>query len=98
MCVECVAEFDLDHDGYIPTTHLKRNIRESAYSFGLNPDEVEAMIADIDRNGDKLIDFQEFCTLMSRVKRQRLLHLMFRAAQLVVPRSKRTEPFEYLQK
>ncbi|VDM75682.1 unnamed protein product [Strongylus vulgaris] len=35
---------------------------------------------------------------MSRVKHRRLLHLMFRAAQIVVPKSKRTEPFDYLQK
>ncbi|WKY00243.1 hypothetical protein Q1695_014805 [Nippostrongylus brasiliensis] len=90
--------FDLDHDGFIPTTDLKRSVRESAYSFGFNPNEIDEMIMNIDRNGDKLIDFAEFCTLMSRVKRQRLLHMMFRAAQLVVPRSKRTEPFNYLQK
>ncbi|KJH43022.1 peptidase, S54 family [Dictyocaulus viviparus] len=56
------------------------------------------MTRDIDTNGDRLIDFAEFCTLMSRVKRHRLLHLMFRAAQFVVPRSKRVEPFSYLQK
>uniref|UniRef100_A0A7I4YAS0 rhomboid protease n=2 Tax=Haemonchus contortus TaxID=6289 RepID=A0A7I4YAS0_HAECO len=90
--------FDLDHDGYIPTTDLKRAIRDSAFSFGLNPDEVVTMIANIDQNGDKLIDFSEFCTLMSRVKHLRLRHLMFRAAQFVVPRSKRTEHFDYLQK
>ncbi|EYC30197.1 hypothetical protein Y032_0005g2505 [Ancylostoma ceylanicum] len=90
--------FDVDHDGYIPTTDLKRSIRESAFSFSLSPDEIDAMMMNIDSNGDKLIDFPEFCTLMSRVKRRRLLHLMFRAAQFVVPRSKRTEPFDYLQK
>ncbi|KAK6014319.1 EF hand [Ostertagia ostertagi] len=107
MCeseVECTSwirlfrAFDLDHDGFIPTTDLKRAIRDSAFSFGLNPEEVVTMIANIDDNGDKLIDFPEFCTLMSRVKHRRLLHLMFRAAQFVVPKSKRTEPFDYLQK
>ncbi|KAK6743361.1 hypothetical protein RB195_010552 [Necator americanus] len=90
--------FDMDHDGYIPTTDLKRSIRDSAFSFGLNPSEIDGMMVHMDRDGDKLIDFPEFCTLMSQVKRRRLLHLMFRAAQFVVPRSQRTEPFDYLQK
>ncbi|KAK6052689.1 peptidase, S54 family, partial [Cooperia oncophora] len=107
MCqseVECTSwirlfrAFDLDHDGFIPTTDLKRAIRDSAFSFGLNPEEVVTMLATIDENGDKLIDFPEFCTLMSQAKHRRLLRLMFRAAKFVVPRSKRTEPFDYLQK
>uniref|UniRef100_A0A0N4VYK5 EF-hand domain-containing protein n=1 Tax=Haemonchus placei TaxID=6290 RepID=A0A0N4VYK5_HAEPC len=55
----------LDHDCYIPTTDLKRAIRDSAFSFGLNPDEVVTMISNIDQNGDKLIDVSEFCTLVS---------------------------------
>ncbi|PIO63007.1 peptidase, S54 family [Teladorsagia circumcincta] len=107
MCeseVECTSwirlfrAFDLDHDGFIPTTDLKRAIRDSAFSFGLNPEEVVTMLANIDDNGDKLIDFPEFCTLMSRAKHRRVLHLMFRAVQFVVPKSKRSEPFDYLQK
>ncbi|KAK6052688.1 EF hand [Cooperia oncophora] len=74
MCqseVECTSwirlfrAFDLDHDGFIPTTDLKRAIRDSAFSFGLNPEEVVTMLATIDENGDKLIDFPEFCTLVS---------------------------------
>ncbi|KAJ1349212.1 hypothetical protein KIN20_004683, partial [Parelaphostrongylus tenuis] len=86
--VRLFRAFDLDHDGFIPTTDLKRSVREAAFSFGLDSEEVNAMTRNIDANGDRLIDFAEFCTLMSRVKRQRLLHLMFRAAQFVVPRSK----------
>ncbi|RCN29037.1 EF hand [Ancylostoma caninum] len=56
--------FDLDHDGYIPTTDLRRSIRESAFSFSLSPDEIDAMMMNMDSNGDKLIDFPEFCTLV----------------------------------
>ena len=115
-------QFDLDHDGYIPTNELKKAIRESTFSFGLDTEEIEKMTEDIDRNHDHLIDFSEFCILvsflhivlktikivryyksdlffkMSRAKRYHLKHIIFRAAQFVVPKSKRTESFGYLQR
>ncbi|PAV71576.1 hypothetical protein WR25_20531 [Diploscapter pachys] len=51
----------------------------------------------IDLNGDRLIDFSEFCFIMSQTKNYRLRHAMFLAAASVVPKSRRTEPFAYLQ-
>lgn len=32
--------FDTNHDGYIPTTDLKKAIREATFSFGLSDAEV----------------------------------------------------------
>lgn len=51
----------------------------------------------IDLNGDRLIDFSEFCFIMSQTKNYRLRHAMFLAAASVVPKSHRAEPFAYLQ-
>ncbi|VDM53757.1 unnamed protein product [Angiostrongylus costaricensis] len=63
--VRLFRAFDVDHDGFIPTTDLKRSIREAAFSFGFDPEEVNAMTRNIDANGDRLIDFAEFCTLIA---------------------------------
>ncbi|GMS88260.1 hypothetical protein PENTCL1PPCAC_10435 [Pristionchus entomophagus] len=90
--------FDKDHDGFIPAAELKRVVRDSTYSFGMNPEQVDAMLHGIDMNKDNMIDFAEFCTLLSRAKRLHLRHVIFRAAQMVVPKGKRAEHFDYLQK
>ncbi|KAL4002289.1 Rhomboid family protein [Acanthocheilonema viteae] len=89
--------FDTNYDGYIATHDLRRFVRNSAASFGLSREEADALLRNIDRNGDHLLDFAEFCTLMSRAKKLRMRHVLFRAAQMVVPRSSRTVPFNYLQ-
>ncbi|VDN30744.1 unnamed protein product, partial [Gongylonema pulchrum] len=82
--------FDTDHDGYIATNHLRRLVRISAVSFGLSKEEAHRLLENVDANRDHLIDFAEFCTLMSRAKKLRMRHVLFRAAQMVVPRSSRT--------
>lgn len=89
--------FDTNHDGYIGTNDLKRFVRESAFSFGLSSQEADALLHEVDANRDHLVDFPEFCTLMSKAKRLRMRAVMFRAAQMVVPKSSRTVPFSYLQ-
>ncbi|VDK72519.1 unnamed protein product [Onchocerca ochengi] len=89
--------FDTNYDGYIATHDLKRFVRNSAASFGLSREEANILLKNVDKNGDHLLDFAEFCTLMSRAKKLRMRHVLFRAAQMVVPRSNRTIPFSYLQ-
>ncbi|CAG9532335.1 unnamed protein product [Cercopithifilaria johnstoni] len=89
--------FDTNYDGYIATHDLRRFVRNSAVSFGLSKKEADALLRNIDENNDHLLDFAEFCTLMSRAKKLRMRHVLFRAAQMVVPRSSRTVPFNYLQ-
>uniref|UniRef100_A0A0R3RGX0 Rhomboid protease n=1 Tax=Elaeophora elaphi TaxID=1147741 RepID=A0A0R3RGX0_9BILA len=89
--------FDTNYDGYIATHDLKRFVRNSAASFGLSRQEAEALLENIDKNSDHLVDFAEFCTLMSRAKKLHMRHVLFRAAQMVLPRSNRTVPFSYLQ-
>uniref|UniRef100_A0A915PKH4 rhomboid protease n=1 Tax=Setaria digitata TaxID=48799 RepID=A0A915PKH4_9BILA len=89
--------FDTNYDGYIGTNELKRFVRNSAASFGLTRQEADALLKNVDKNRDHLIDFAEFCTLMSKAKKLRMRHVLFRAAQMVVPRSNRTVPFSYLQ-
>ncbi|VDM42667.1 unnamed protein product [Toxocara canis] len=89
--------FDTDHDGYIGTHDLRRFVRQSAYSFGLTTAEADALLANVDKNNDHLVDYSEFCTLMSKAKKMHMRSVMFRAAQMVVPRSNRTAPFSYLQ-
>lgn len=129
-------QFDTNYDGYIATHDLRRFVRNSATSFGLSRQEADALLQNIDKNGDHLLDFAEFCTLvynmcifffslitmiylilgtilyisqilqcflheqllqMSKAKKLRMRHVLFRAAQMVVPRSSRTVPFNYLQ-
>ncbi|CAI4228814.1 unnamed protein product [Auanema sp. JU1783] len=90
--------FDYDHDGFIPNQELRKAIRESTISFGLTNREIDVMTADIDKNLDGMIDFAEFCILMSRIKGLYIRHGMFRAGQMVVPKKHRTTYFNYLQK
>lgn len=89
--------FDTNHDGYIATHDLKRFIRESAYSLGLRPEEATKLLMDVDANKDHVVDFAEFCTLMSRAKSMHMRNVMFFAAKMVVPKGVRTQPFSYLQ-
>ncbi|EFO19306.2 hypothetical protein LOAG_09186 [Loa loa] len=89
--------FDTNYDGYIATHDLRRFVRNSTASFGLSRKEADALLRNIDKNGDRVVDFAEFCTLMSRAKKLRMRHILFRAAQMVVPQSSRTVPFNYLQ-
>uniref|UniRef100_F1L286 rhomboid protease n=1 Tax=Ascaris suum TaxID=6253 RepID=F1L286_ASCSU len=89
--------FDTNHDGYIGTNDLRRFVRQSAYSFGLTTAEADALLTNVDKNNDHLVDYPEFCTLMSKAKKMHMHSVMFRAAQLVVPRNNRTAPFSYLQ-
>ncbi|MFH4981460.1 hypothetical protein AB6A40_008169 [Gnathostoma spinigerum] len=91
------AAFDTDHDGYIPTNELTRTVRSAAASFGLTSSEADALIRNIDANRDHLVDFPEFCTLMTRAKKLRMRHVLFRAAQMVVPKSGRAKAFSYLE-
>ncbi|VDP12727.1 unnamed protein product [Onchocerca flexuosa] len=91
------SQFDTNYDGYIATNDLKRFVRSSAASFGLSREEANILLKNVDKNGDHLLDFAEFCTLMSKAKKLRMRHVLFRAAQMVVPRSNRTVPFSYLQ-
>ncbi|MCP9259139.1 hypothetical protein DINM_002107 [Dirofilaria immitis] len=83
--------FDTNYDGYIATHDLRRFVYNSAASFGLSREEANNLLKNVDKNGDHLLDFAEFCTLL------RMRHVLFRAAQMVVPRSSRTIPFNYLQ-
>ncbi|OZC11460.1 peptidase, S54 family [Onchocerca flexuosa] len=94
---EHLLQFDTNYDGYIATNDLKRFVRSSAASFGLSREEANILLKNVDKNGDHLLDFAEFCTLMSKAKKLRMRHVLFRAAQMVVPRSNRTVPFSYLQ-
>ncbi|VDK86369.1 unnamed protein product [Litomosoides sigmodontis] len=89
--------FDTNYDGYIATHDLRRFVRNSATSFGLSNREADVLLKNVDKNGDHLVDFAEFCTLMTRAKKLRMRHVLFQAAQMVVPRSNRTIPFSYLQ-
>ncbi|VDN03536.1 unnamed protein product [Thelazia callipaeda] len=90
-------KFDTNYDGYIPTSDLKRFVHSSAASFGLTKEQAIELLENVDKNRDHLVDFAEFCTLMSRAKKLRMRHVLFRAAQMVVPKSERTAPFNYLQ-
>uniref|UniRef100_A0A0M3IL34 Rhomboid protease n=1 Tax=Ascaris lumbricoides TaxID=6252 RepID=A0A0M3IL34_ASCLU len=96
MCASA-GVFDTNHDGYIGTNDLRRFVRQSAYSFGLTTAEADALLTNVDKNNDHLVDYPEFCTLMSKAKKMHMHSVMFRAAQLVVPRNNRTAPFSYLQ-
>uniref|UniRef100_A0A1I8ELS7 EF-hand domain-containing protein n=1 Tax=Wuchereria bancrofti TaxID=6293 RepID=A0A1I8ELS7_WUCBA len=55
--------FDTNYDGYIATHDLRRFVRNSATSFGLSRQEADALLKNIDKNDDHLLDFAEFCTL-----------------------------------
>ncbi|VDD94366.1 unnamed protein product [Enterobius vermicularis] len=95
--IRIFQRFDVNHDGYIPTHELKRFVRDSAKSLGLQSTEAKELLDNVDVNRDHLVDFAEFCLLMSKAKRMRLRRVMFRAAQMVVPKGIRTKPFSYLQ-
>uniref|UniRef100_A0A0N5AZW2 Rhomboid protease n=1 Tax=Syphacia muris TaxID=451379 RepID=A0A0N5AZW2_9BILA len=99
-CVKWIRifnQFDVNNDGYIPTRELKQYVRESARLFGLNPNEATKLLENVDINKDHLIDFSEFCLLMSKAKKMRMRRVMFLAAQMVLPRNVRTQKFTYLQ-
>ncbi|KAI1700530.1 rhomboid family domain-containing protein [Ditylenchus destructor] len=88
--------FDVDNDGLIPANELKIAIRESAYSFGLNADEAEFLIYNVDANKDDYVDFPEFSSLMARAKRMRLRRVILYAARSVLPKPQQTESVRYL--
>uniref|UniRef100_A0A914W4H3 Phospholipid-transporting ATPase n=1 Tax=Plectus sambesii TaxID=2011161 RepID=A0A914W4H3_9BILA len=89
--------YDRDRDGFIPVNELRQWVHESGASFGLSGREQEALLTNVDHNGDHLVDFAEFCTLMSKAKRHHMQHIMFRAAQFILPKSQREQPFSELQ-
>ncbi|TKR68033.1 hypothetical protein L596_024082 [Steinernema carpocapsae] len=93
---ELFQNFDYDNDGFIPTNELKRAVRESSKTFGLERHEADYLLQNVDQNKDYLVDFSEFCFMMVKAKRMRMRHVLFRAAQLVVPKSQRTSKFSYL--
>lgn len=90
-------KLDNDHDGFIPMTDLKTNILNAGDGVGLSAAERDQILHGVDVNRDDYVDFPEFCLLMSRVKHMRLMWLMFKAAQMVVPKSQRSEPYLYLK-
>jgi len=66
-----VAEFqeifnlvDVDHGGSIS----KDELRQLMHTLGLKPsqEEIDAMVSEIDQDGNGEIDFDEFVTVMSR--------------------------------
>ena len=61
---QAFALFDLDGNGYITNDELGTVLRK----MGQEPtdEEVDAMIAEIDEDGDGTIDFEEFCELMEK--------------------------------
>ncbi|GMM57594.1 hypothetical protein DAKH74_042100 [Maudiozyma humilis] len=56
--------FDKDHSGSISASELKTVMK----SLGLNPtdDEVQDLVREIDIDGNNMIEFNEFLTLMSK--------------------------------
>ncbi|KAL3120654.1 hypothetical protein niasHT_007946 [Heterodera trifolii] len=93
---ELFRSFDLDNDGFVPVAEFKFSIRNSASHFGLSREEANALLSDVDANGDSLVDFPEFTRLMAYAKGMRLKRVILYAARSVLPRSQQTEAFRYL--
>lgn len=63
---EAYAMFDKDGDGHI----TKKEVREMMVSLGQDPteEEVADMVNEVDTDGNGVIDFNEFLTMMARKK------------------------------
>eukprot|EP00026_Physarum_polycephalum_P010364 Phypoly_transcript_10526.p2 GENE.Phypoly_transcript_10526~~Phypoly_transcript_10526.p2 ORF type:complete len:142 (+),score=25.26 Phypoly_transcript_10526:268-693(+) len=55
-------EFDLDKNGFLSRDEVKTAM--SKLGEGVTDAEIDQFIKDTDTNGDGLISFEEFCTLM----------------------------------
>ncbi|KAF7636040.1 hypothetical protein Mgra_00004489, partial [Meloidogyne graminicola] len=89
-------KFDTDNDGYIPAEEFKYSLRTSAIAFGLNHEQANDLIENIDSNKDNFISFPEFTFLMARAKHMRLRSIMLYAARSVLPKGQQTEKIRYL--
>ncbi|VDP02102.1 unnamed protein product [Soboliphyme baturini] len=89
-------QYDIDNDGFIPFHEMSRYIDEVGHQFDLTRDQKMELLAGVDRNADKYIDFSEFCFMLCRAKKMHLKRLLFHAARTVIPKSQREEHFTYL--
>lgn len=49
----------------IPVNDLKAAVAKNRHFFHISTDEVHKMIEECDKNGDEMIDFPEFCEIVS---------------------------------
>ncbi|KAG6398860.1 hypothetical protein SASPL_140331 [Salvia splendens] len=61
---ETFIVFDVDEDGFVGAEDLQRVFLSLGLKEGCSLDECKYMIKRFDVNGDGLIDFQEFVSLM----------------------------------
>ena len=61
--IEVFKIFDRDGDGYINSHELRSVL--SSLCEETNPEEIEEMIKEVDIDGDRKVDFQEFVKMMT---------------------------------
>lgn len=63
--------FDLDGDGRITREELGKVLNNGNVEESFGAERIEKMIAEVDENGDGVIDFDEFCAMLCPRKRVR---------------------------
>lgn len=63
-CWAAFRIFDLDGDGKITKTELEQVLNGPDVKAALGKDKIEAMISEVDINGDGCVDFEEFYAMM----------------------------------
>lgn len=57
-------QYDVNKDGYIPMQDLRSRIDQAGNNAGLSRDQKNKLLENADHNGDRQIDFEEFCLLV----------------------------------
>jgi Ca2+-binding EF-hand superfamily protein len=68
MVISKTLSVDTDNNGSITADELKEAMRQQ----GLNPsnEDLKRMISDVDLNGNGMVEFDEFCVMMSNKTRR----------------------------
>ncbi|CAJ1329287.1 unnamed protein product, partial [Effrenium voratum] len=64
VCWAAFRVFDRNGDGHISTTELKQVLSSSEVEDALGTKAIADLMVEVDSNGDGMIDFEEFMTMM----------------------------------